>query len=232
MAGAAEPSAGLARFGLEGDQRAQLAALLVLLDEDDHAPSAVREPRRALDIHVADSLVALAVPELAGARAIADLGSGAGFPGLAIAIALPQASVALVESSRRRCEFLGRMRAAGDVTNAHVECVRIEEWRAGIGAEEAVIARALAPQPVVLEYAAPLLRIGGVLVDWRGRRAPGEEAVAARAAAALGLEREGIRRVQPFAAAADRHLHVFRKTAPTPDRFPRRAGVARKRPLG
>ena len=95
-----------------------------------------------------------------------------------------------------------------------------------------VTARALAPQPVVLEYAAPLLRADGVLIDWRGQRAEAEERAALRAAAELGLERAEVRRVHPFAAALERHLHVFVKTTETPARFPRRVGVARKRPLG
>jgi 16S rRNA (guanine527-N7)-methyltransferase len=95
-----------------------------------------------------------------------------------------------------------------------------------------VLARALAPQPVVLEYAAPLLRMGGTLIDWRGRRNADEERAAARAAQTLGLRLAEVRKVEPFPAATDRHLHVFVKDRETPDRFPRRAGIARKRPLG
>jgi 16S rRNA (guanine527-N7)-methyltransferase len=111
-------------------------------------------------------------------------------------------------------------------------CARAEQWSAGLVANDVVTARAVAAQPVVLEYAAPLLRLGGVLVDWRGRRSSAEEAAARTAAAELGLELREIRRVTPFARAAHRHLHVFEKVAQTPPRFPRRAGIARKRPLG
>jgi 16S rRNA (guanine527-N7)-methyltransferase len=85
---------------------------------------------------------------------------------------------------------------------------------------------------VVLEYAAPLLKLGGTLVDWRGKRVPGEEDAADRAAAVLGLRRTALRKVVPFEGARDHHLHVFAKAVQTPARFPRRAGVARKRPLG
>jgi 16S rRNA (guanine527-N7)-methyltransferase len=94
------------------------------------------------------------------------------------------------------------------------------------------VARALAPQPVVLEYAAPLLRIGGVLVDWRGRRDRERERQSAAAIQQLGLRSVQLRRTAPFEGARDRHLHVFEKVAITPARFPRRAGIARKRPLG
>jgi 16S rRNA (guanine527-N7)-methyltransferase len=84
----------------------------------------------------------------------------------------------------------------------------------------------------VLEYAAPLLRVGGSLVDWRGALGRREEEAAARAAAELGLRRVDVRRVEPFAGAREHHLHVYLKLHETPARFPRRAGIARKRPLG
>jgi 16S rRNA (guanine527-N7)-methyltransferase len=163
---------------------------------------------------------------------IADLGAGAGFPGLALAVALPAARVALVESQRRKCGFLERIRSAAQVENVSVVCARAEEWPAGAGANDAVVVRALASQPVVLEYAAPLLRLGGALLDWRGRREQNEERASAAAAQELGLELHEIRSVMPFAEATDRHVHVFVKVSATPARFPRRPGIARKRPLG
>jgi 16S rRNA (guanine527-N7)-methyltransferase len=84
---------------------------------------------------------------------------------------------------------------------------------------------------VLAEYAAPLLRKDGVLVAWKGRRDAAEERDAVAAAAELGLAVEEIRPVDPYPGAEHRHLHVLRKVAPTPDRFPRRPGMARKRPL-
>jgi 16S rRNA (guanine527-N7)-methyltransferase len=147
-------------------------------------------------------------------------------------VALPRAEVRLIESQRRKCEFLGRMLAAAEIENASVVCARAEEWTEGLGTNDVVMARALAPQPVVLEYAAPLLRLGGGLVEWRGRRDRDEEHVAAAAATTLGMELREVRDVQPFAGATDRHLHVWVKTAETPARYPRRTGMARKRPLG
>jgi 16S rRNA (guanine527-N7)-methyltransferase len=203
-----------------------------MLETDEHAPTAVRAPEQALRAHVGDSLVALEVDAVATAEHVADLGSGAGFPGLALAVARPTARVNLVESQRRRCEFLERVCTAAAVENAHIVWARAEEWRDGLSCNDVVVARALAPQAVVLEYAAPLLRMGGTLVDWRGRRDPATEESADRAAAALGLHRREVRRVLPFAQATDRHLHLFVKEAETPASFPRRAGMARKRPLG
>ena len=106
------------------------------------------------------------------------------------------------------------------------------EWRDAAERMDLVTARALAPLPVVAEYAAPLLRLGGALLAWRGRRDPEEEAATARAADQLGLSVRESRRVQPYPGAVNRHLQLLVKTSPTPPRFPRRPGMARKRPLG
>src|SRR5580693_6192436 len=114
-------------------QRRQLAALLALLEADEHAPTAVRDAQRAAQTHIADSLAAMEIPALRTAARIADLGSGAGFPGLALAVALPDAEVSLIESQRRRCEFLERACAAAEVENARVVCSRAEEWGEGMG---------------------------------------------------------------------------------------------------
>jgi 16S rRNA (guanine527-N7)-methyltransferase len=217
---------------LTAAQQQQLAKVLATLEADEHAPTAVRTAEQAARTHIADSLVALELDAVREAEHIADLGSGVGFPGLALAVALPAAEVSLIESQRRKCEFLERLCAAAGVENAQVVCSRAEEWREGALCCDVVVARALAPQPVVLEYAAPLMRLGGQLVDWRGRREQTAEGAAERAAALLGLELAEIRRVVPFEDATDRHLHVFVKTGETPPRFPRRAGIARKRPLG
>ncbi len=209
-----------------------MATIIETLAGDDRAPTTVRDPERAIDVHLADSLAGLEIDHLRSARHIADIGAGAGFPGLALAIALPDSEVRLVESQSRKCQFLRRAAAAAGVDNARVVQSRIEEWSEGLGDNDVVVARALAPQPVVLEYAAPLLEMGGVLVDWRGRRNVDEETDALYAAEQLGLRRLEIRHTEPYEGARDHHLYVFEKVAETPSRFPRRAGVARKRPLG
>jgi 16S rRNA (guanine527-N7)-methyltransferase len=218
--------------GLDEQQALRLRQMLEEIERDEHAPTAVREASQAADKHLADSLAGLEVPQVREASSVADLGSGAGFPGLALAVALPRARFSLIESRRRSCEFLERIISAAGIENAQVSCVRAEEWREGLSHNDVIVARALAAQPVVLEYAAPLLRTGGRLVDWRGRRDEAQERASTAAAELLGLRLLEIRRVEPFAGATDRHLHVFVKDRETPERFPRRAGIARKRPLG
>jgi 16S rRNA (guanine527-N7)-methyltransferase len=196
-------------------------------------PTTVRDRATALDQHVADGLAGLEIGALREARSIGDVGAGAGFPGLVLAIALPHAHVDLIESATRKCAVIRRLAVAAEAGNARAVAARAEEWAAGDGREayDAVTARALAPLAVLCEYAAPLLRADGALVAWKGARDAEEEAAGARAAQVLGLEPRDVLAVTPFAGAHSRHLHVFEKVAPTPSRFPRRPGVAAKRPL-
>jgi 16S rRNA (guanine527-N7)-methyltransferase len=219
------------RYGLKAEAAGQLMALIVHLADDPHAPSTVVTPDAAVDVHVADALVGLEVAAVRDASVIADLGAGAGFPGLPLAVALPGARVTLVESNARKCAFIAAAADAAGLSNVEVVAARAEGWREGIGACDVVTARALAPLAVIAEYAAPLLCDGGSLVAWKGRRDAEEEQAAARAALVLGLALSEIRPVAPYTGADHRHLHVLRKIAPTPPKFPRRPGMARKRPL-
>jgi 16S rRNA (guanine527-N7)-methyltransferase len=219
------------RFGLAPEATAAIERLLDLLERDEAAPTTVRSRAQALDTHVADSLSGLELDSVRGACRIADIGAGAGFPGLVLAAARPDAQVALVDSVGRKTAWLERAIAAMGLPNAVAVTARAEAWPAGIGAHDLVTARALAPLNVLAEYAAPLLAEGGALVAWKGRRDPQEEADGAAAAARLGLEAREIRRVQPFPQARDRHLHLYLKVGRTPNGYPRRPGMASKRPL-
>ncbi len=221
----------LARYPLPERASEQLRALVGVL-EKPLAPTSVHDPERVLRVHIADSLSALELASVRSAKAMIDIGAGAGLPGLPLAVALPEGDLWVVESQRRKCAFVGAACVELGIENVRVVCARAEEWRDGIGVHDVALARALAPQSVVLEYAAPLLRVGGTLVDWRGRRDESEEHAAAAAAMELGMELREAHWVEPYAGARDHHLHEFVKVAPTPERFPRRAGVARKRPLG
>ena len=219
------------RFALPDGATDALERLLALLASDQHAPTTVREPADALSAHVADALVALDLAVVRAASRVADVGSGAGFPGLVLAAALPESEVALVESSARKCGFLERAVSAMGIANVEIVCDRAEAWPEGIVSRDLVTARAVGPLGVLVEYAAPLLVDGGALVAWKGRRDPGEEADGAAAAQITGLVPSAIVRVQPWTGAEHLHLHVLSKVRPTPDRFPRRPGIATKRPL-
>jgi 16S rRNA (guanine527-N7)-methyltransferase len=189
----------------------------------------VTDPPAGVAAHIADSLDGLAVPAIREARRIADLGTGAGFPGIPLAIALPGAHIHLVESLSRKCAFLERALEAAAAPNASVDCARAEEWS---GRDLDVVAvRAVAPLNVLVEYAAPLLRVGGTLVAWKGRPEADEVADGNVAATVVGLELGETIALEPRPGADHRSLYLYSKVRETPTRFPRRAGMARKRPL-
>jgi 16S rRNA (guanine527-N7)-methyltransferase len=219
---------------LDSRTRADLERLLEVLATDPTAPSSVTEPAAAWKVHVADSLSGLELAELARAETVADIGSGAGFPGLVVAIAKPAAKVDLIESTGRKCEFMRRAIGAAAIDNARVICERAEAWAGGEGREayEAVTARAVGRLSTIAELASPLLREGGALIVWKGRRDPAEEAELERAADRLAMRHEDVRWVGPFAGSRHRHLHLLRKSGPSPTGLPRRPGMAKKRPLG
>ena len=184
-----------------------LARILELQAVDPTASTTVRAIEEAIPRHVADSLSALELPYVRSARRIADLGSGAGWPGLALAAALPDATVTLVESAIRHCRYLERAIEVSGLTNVRVVNARAEAWPEGLLVHDLVTARALAALPVILEYAAPLLVEGGHVVCWKGAVGVEELAAGASAAQTLGLAaleprgRDPVRgRARPLAA--------------------------------
>ncbi|MDQ3729733.1 MAG: 16S rRNA (guanine(527)-N(7))-methyltransferase RsmG [Actinomycetota bacterium] len=210
--------------------------MLELLAADHRSLSSVTDPAEAWRAHVADSMTGLEVSALARAETIADLGAGAGFPGLVLALALPGTTVDLIESVGRKCEFMREAISAARIPNARVVNCRSEEHAApradGREAYDAVTARAVARLATLAELASPLLREGGALVAWKGRRDADEEAELERAGKATAMAWEAVIEVGERAGYEHRHLHVIRKRGATPERLPRRPGVAKKRPPG
>jgi 16S rRNA (guanine527-N7)-methyltransferase len=230
--------AGTGPDDLEPPARAALEVIVEQLAGDRSAPSSVRERGDAWRVHIADSLSGLEVASLRRASSIADVGAGAGFPGLPLAVALPSARIDLIEATARKCEFIERAIRAAKLSNAKVVCRRAEEWAAadpptgGRAAYEAVIARAVGRLATLAELASPLLVDNGVLVAWKGRRDEEEEAEMDRAGERVAMEVEDVRWVGPYAGSRNRHIYVMRKTGPTPRQLPRRPGMAKKRPYG
>lgn len=219
---------------LDPQARQALRTVLDLLASERASVSSITEPDRAWKVHVADSLTGLEVEALREAGRIADIGSGAGFPGLVLAVALPQAEVDLIESVGRKCEFIQRAIDAAGISNARVLSVRSEEIATGNAREsyDAVTARAVGRLSTLAELASPLLRRDGVLVAWKGKRNPDEESQLDRACEQLAMHPEQILDVGDRAGSKHRHLHVIRKLGPTPPDLPRRPGIAKKRPRG
>lgn len=223
-----DPTAALDPAGREA-----LAAVLALLAEERASVSSVVD-QRAWRVHVTDSLTGLELPEVRQAHRIADLGAGAGFPGLVLAVALPAAEVGLIESVGRKCEFMRRAIEVAGITNARVLNQRSEDLARGEGRElyDLVTARAVGRLSTLAELASPLLKPNGTLVAWKGKRDPDEESQLQRASSSLAMTPEQILDVGDRAGSHHRHLHLIRKSGPTPADLPRRPGIAKKRPKG
>ena len=176
--------------------------------------TSVRDPAEARRVHLDDSLAALETVRVFEGP-IVDVGSGGGAPGIPLAAALPEREVTLLESNRRKCAFLERW--TGELTNLRVVCGRAEEQP--VDTFGVALAKALAPPPVAAEWCLPLVASGGAVVLFVGPSAEPERVavVAEKLAAELVVSPPG--------------LLVLRKRGPTPPGFPRRPGVARKRPL-
>ncbi|HYJ21305.1 MAG TPA: 16S rRNA (guanine(527)-N(7))-methyltransferase RsmG [Solirubrobacterales bacterium] len=213
--------------------REALGKVLELLAEERASVSSVVD-ERAWKVHVADSLTGLEVPELSKAGRIADVGAGAGFPGLALAVALPGAQIDLIESIGRKCAFMQRAIGEAGIVNATVLNTRSEDLAsgAGRGSYDIVTARAVGRLSTLAELASPLLKPNGVLIAWKGKRDEEEEEQLSRASESLAMRPEQILKVGERAGSQHRHLHVIRKSGPTPANLPRKPGIAKKRPKG
>jgi 16S rRNA (guanine527-N7)-methyltransferase len=166
-------------------------------------------------VHLDESLAALeTVRRFDGP--IVDVGSGGGAPGIPLAHALPDRAVTLLEATRRKCDFLDRWTA--ELPNLRVVCGRAEEQ--SLDAWGVAVAKALAPPPVAAEWCLPLVAPGGAAVLYVGPTAQADRVTQVAELLAAELEPD-----------SPPGLLVLRKLEPTPPGFPRRPGVARKRPL-
>jgi 16S rRNA (guanine527-N7)-methyltransferase len=162
-----------------------------------------------------------------------DIGSGAGFPGLPLQIAYPKLQVTLLESLTKRCVFLQQVVDSLGLTQTGVLDGRAEEFGRDIAYRERfelVVARAVAPMPVLVEYALPYLRVGGHLAATKGSATLRELDESAPALRELGGEHEKTLRFAP-PEGVEQSIILIVKTAPTPQRYPRRPGMATKRPI-
>jgi len=176
--------------------------------------TSLRDPKEARRVLLDDALRGL--PLVAREHGpIADVGSGGGTPGIPLAASLPDREVTLVEAERRKCDFLERWPA--ELPNLRVVWGRAEEQP--LEEYGVAVAKALADPPVAAEWCLPLVREGGAVILWVG------PTVERRRVATVADRLAG--RVESVAEG----LLLVRKVGPTPPGFPRRPGIARKRPL-
>lgn len=217
--------------------REQAERLLRLLELVRGAPfnlTAIRDPAEMRRKHLLDSLTLLPVARLAAGERVFDVGSGAGFPGLVLAVVCPEVRVELIEANARKGGFLQSAADALHLPNVGVRIARAEDlgreagWRASA---DCVVARAVAPLPVLLEYVLPLCRVGGRCVALKGPRAPEEVAAAANALNVLGGVSPAPVLLRLPGGGEQRVLVRIDKVRPTPARYPRAAGQPARRPL-
>jgi 16S rRNA (guanine527-N7)-methyltransferase len=223
------------RFELTSDQNEKLFNLAALSVDLRISGTAIATLPEAIDVHIADSLAGLEVEAVANAGSIADIGSGVGFPGLVLAIAKPNSRVILVDSVRKKMVEAASMAEQIGIVNVECMWARAEEISA-IGGEDresydVVTARALSSLNVLVEYAAPLLKLGGKLVAWKGSPDQEELENANAAEAAVGFEPGQLIKTKPFKSSNARHFYIAEKGAETADRYPRRTGMALKKPI-
>lgn len=198
--------------------------------------TAVTDPAEIAVKHFADSLsVALAIPDTARTQSISliDVGSGAGFPGVPLAIVFPHWRTTLLEATGKKVSFLNHLVNELGLDNCGAVHSRAEDlaldpnYRARF---DVAVARAVAQLPVLLEYLLPFVRLGGIAIAQKGREVDKEIDASATALKTLGGK---LREVIPVKLPKEegRHLVVFDKTLSTPKSYPRRAGVPERKPL-
>jgi 16S rRNA (guanine527-N7)-methyltransferase len=225
-----------AAFGLDAQQAQALARHAYAILAWPGNITSLRRREEVVSTLLGDSLALLDVPALPSEGRWLDLGSGAGVPGLPLAVALPGVHITLLDSASRKCAFLHEALAAvGLEQRGRVVCARSEQHAApgapGREAYDVVLARAVAPLPVLVELAAPLLAHGGLLLAAKTAAAlPGEAEAAHAPATRCGLAAASTAPL-PRSPLAGAVCAVYRKVAPCPSGVPRRPGMAAKRPL-
>ncbi len=195
--------------------------------------TAITAPLDIARKHFLDSFTAVAIRRWTGRERVVDVGSGAGFPGVALRLALPGIRLTLVESMGKKARFLEELTSAlgiggVEVRNERAEALALERR----DRYDVATARALGSLGAVIEYLLPFLRIGGEAIVWKGRldtELPG----ARKACAAVGGEIVAITQTSSLGLGdvlPGRALVLVRKTRPTPARYPRRAAEAKRRP--
>ncbi|HEY2888765.1 MAG TPA: 16S rRNA (guanine(527)-N(7))-methyltransferase RsmG [Candidatus Limnocylindrales bacterium] len=230
--------AGLAELGLDslpaGARQGLIDHLRLLLAWNQAINlSAIREPTAAVREHILDSLTAVGPLRERGIDAVLDLGSGGGYPGIPLALALPARRTLLVESVAKKAAFLS---AAAAVVAEEMQVFngRAEALAADRGHRErwpAVLARAIAPLAELAEIALPLVTRGGVLIAWKRRPLESELAAAGPAIERLGGAPPEIVAVA-VAGLEDHVLVLIEKVGASPPEYPRDPAQRRRQPLG
>lgn len=215
------------------DDAEKLAAFAEFLktENEKYNLTAIADDAEIAEKHFADSLAASdLIPENAS---VADIGSGAGFPAIPLAVARKDLKITAIESVGKKARFIETASRNLGIGNLNVENIRIEDLAHGAGrcAFDCVTARAVAPLATLLEYAVPLLKTGGIFIAYKGRRADEEVKAAAPAARVFHAKIEKVSRYV-LENEEERVIIVYRKKQDTAAVYPRGQNLPRKRPIG
>ena len=224
---------GLNELGLDTSRVETLERFSSLLLEKNEVMNltAITEPDAVAQLHLLDSAAILQFVGLKGKKVV-DVGTGAGFPGMPLAIARPDLKVTLLDSQRKRCDFLSAVCDELKLPNVTVLHARAEDGARGALREQmdVAVARAVAPLNVLAEYLLPYVRVGGRMLCWKGPAVREEMAAGERACKMLGGQAEGLYRL-PI-EGREHYVHSAIKISATARRYPRKSGTPSKDPLG
>ncbi len=213
-------------------QAAQLDGYAGLLVEKNKVMNltAITDPQGVEVKHLVDSLLCAAQPEVDGR--VADIGTGAGFPGVVLKILKPALSLTLIDATAKKLDFVAQScaaigLAAGTVHGRAEELARSPEYRERF---DCVTARAVANLPALCEYCLPFVRVGGWFIAMKGPEAAAELAAAAPALRALGGECAALRRFT-LPDSSERSLVILKKISQTPTKYPRSGKNITKKPI-
>jgi 16S rRNA (guanine527-N7)-methyltransferase len=207
---------------------------LVLLWTERVNLTSITEPDMFIAKHFADSVLCADWPEMTAARKVADIGAGAGFPGIPLAILLPDHEFTLIDSLGKRVRVLEEIVARLGLCNVTPLCGRAEDLARAPslrGAFDLCVARAVARLSVLAEYCLPFLAIGGFMFAYKGEDVADEVAASEQAFSLLGGEVREIRNASLEACGLRHKIVIAEKTRETPPGYPRRAGKPEQRPL-
>lgn len=221
------------KIELNEKARERLGAYHALLVKNNERMDLTNVPEEEMTLrHYADSLLVLNAGLIPQAAHLIDVGTGAGFPGLPLAIAREDIKVTLLESKQKRCAFLQEVIDALELKNARVLCGRAEDLAAGANREmyDIAAARAVASLSTLAEYLLPYVRVGGKALCWKGPAVKEELQSGQKAAKLLGGKLGNL--VDLGLPGRSSYVQIIKKFSETPKKYPRKAGTPGSKPLG
>lgn len=215
---------------ISNEQKAQFVAYLNLIFEKNKVMNltSITDMEEAIDKHLFDCLLPLKIiPQ--GVKEILDVGSGAGFPGIVWAIAMPNAKLTLIDATKKKCDFLNEVVTALNLKNVRILNLRVEDYKQK-EKYDLVTARAVSSLPILLEITAPFCKVSGYVLALKGKNGRNELEESLNARKMLKLEVVTIQEEKLF--DDDTRINIlFKKKEKTAHRYPRAWGIIQKSPL-